>query len=85
VTAVVVAGLGYVGLPLAMRTVTVGHDVVGYDIDAARVKRLEAGESYVEDVSSTELAAALKSGRVPPGHFLGAGSSGHAGRATGVA
>lgn len=41
---------------------TVGHDV-GYDIDAARVKRLEAGQSYVEDVPSGELTAALKSGR----------------------
>jgi UDP-N-acetyl-D-glucosamine dehydrogenase len=66
VTAVVVAGLGYVGLPLAMRAVTVGHDVVGYDIDAARVKCLAAGESYVEDVPSTELAAVLKSGRFRP-------------------
>jgi len=55
-----------VGLPLAMRAVTVGHDVVGYDIDAARVKRLEAGESYVEDIPSGELATALKSGRFRP-------------------
>ena len=62
-TAVVVAGLGYVGLPLAIRAVSVGHEVVGYDTDAVRVKRLEAGESHVEDVSSCELAAALNSGR----------------------
>ncbi len=51
------------GLPLAIRAVSVGHEVVGYDTDAVRVKRLEAGESYVEDVSSCELAAALNSGR----------------------
>lgn len=37
--------------------------MVGYDTDAVRVKRLEAGESYIEDVSSCELAAALNSGR----------------------
>ena len=61
--AVVVAGLGHVGLPLAIRAVSVGHEVVGYDTDAVRVKRLEAAESYVEDVSSCELAAALNSGR----------------------
>ena len=59
-SAVVVAGLGYVGLPLAMRAVAVGHEVVGYDVDAVRVKRLEAGESYVEDVPADELAAALR-------------------------
>jgi UDP-N-acetyl-D-glucosamine dehydrogenase len=66
VTAVVVAGLGYVGLPLAMRAVAVGHHVIGYDTDTVRVKRLEAGESHVEDVSSCELAAALDSGRFHP-------------------
>jgi UDP-N-acetyl-D-glucosamine dehydrogenase len=58
-----VAGLGYVGLPLAIRAVSVGHEVVGYDTDAVRVKRLEAGGSYVEDVSERELAEALNSGR----------------------
>ena len=63
VSAVVVAGLGYVGLPLALRAVAAGHEVAGYDTDTARVKRLEAGESYVEDVPACELAAALESGR----------------------
>jgi UDP-N-acetyl-D-glucosamine dehydrogenase len=62
VTAVVVAGLGYAGLQLAMRAVAVGHDVVGYDTDLVRVKRLEVGESYVEDVAAGELAAALEPG-----------------------
>jgi UDP-N-acetyl-D-glucosamine dehydrogenase len=66
VSAVVVAGLGYVGLPLAMRAVAAGHDVTGYDTDLVRVKRLEAGESYVEDVPVDELAAALESGRFRP-------------------
>ena len=42
-----------------------GHEVIGYDIDPSRVKRLEAGESYVEDVPAGELAAALESGAVP--------------------
>src|SRR6266496_3504546 len=66
VSAVVVAGLGYVGLPLAVRAVAAGHEVAGYDTDLVRVKRLEAGESYVEDVSACELAAALESGRFRP-------------------
>src|SRR3712207_1997934 len=58
-----VVGQGYVGLPLAMRAVEVGHDVVGYDLDESRMKRLAAGESYVEDVPDEQLAAALASGR----------------------
>ena len=65
-SAVVVAGLGYVGLPLAMRAVAAGHQVTGYDVDLNRVKRLEAGESYVEDVPARELAAALGTGRFRP-------------------
>lgn len=63
---VVVIGQGYVGLPLAMRAVEVGFDVVGLDVDAGRVKRLGAGESFVEDVSSTRLAIALRTGRYLP-------------------
>lgn len=59
---VVVVGQGYVGLPLAIRAAEVGHQVVGYDVDARRVKSLAAGESYVEDVSSARLARALEAG-----------------------
>jgi UDP-N-acetyl-D-glucosamine dehydrogenase len=63
---VVVVGQGYVGLALAMRAVEVGHQVVGYDTDSERIKRLVAGESYVEDVSDAELVASLRSGRYLP-------------------
>jgi UDP-N-acetyl-D-glucosamine dehydrogenase len=63
---VVIVGQGYVGLPLAMRAVEVGFEVVGYDIDAERVKRLAAGESYVEDIAAETLASALASGRYLP-------------------
>jgi UDP-N-acetyl-D-glucosamine dehydrogenase len=61
-----VVGQGYVGLPLAMRAVEVGHSVVGYDTDEARVERLAAGESYVEDISAEAVASALASGRYHP-------------------
>jgi UDP-N-acetyl-D-glucosamine dehydrogenase len=60
---VVVVGQGYVGLPLAMRAVDVGHCVVGYDVDQSRVDLLAAGQSYVEDVTGEALAAAIASGR----------------------
>jgi UDP-N-acetyl-D-glucosamine dehydrogenase len=59
---VVVAGLGYVGLPLAMRAAEAGYRVIGYDVDADRVKLLAAGESYIEDVPASQLAGALESG-----------------------
>ncbi|MGW2556321.1 nucleotide sugar dehydrogenase [Streptomyces sp. NPDC001635] len=59
---VVVAGQGYVGLPLAVRAAEVGHRVIGYDVDAHRVQQLDAGHSYVEDVTSARLRAVLGSG-----------------------
>ncbi|MQY03464.1 nucleotide sugar dehydrogenase [Actinomadura macrotermitis] len=59
---VVVIGLGYVGLPIAVRAAQVGHRVVGFDVDEARVKTLNAGESYIEDVPAEQLAAVLKDG-----------------------
>lgn len=59
---VVVAGQGYVGLPLAVRAAEVGHRVVGYDVDPHRVRQITAGESYVEDVTSARLRAVLDSG-----------------------
>jgi UDP-N-acetyl-D-glucosamine dehydrogenase len=49
-----------------MRAVEVGHTVVGFDIDLDKVKSLEAGESYVEDVPSDVLKQALESGRYQP-------------------
>ncbi len=59
---VVVAGQGYVGLPLAVRAAEVGHRVVGYDVNTERARRLAAGESYVEDVASSRLRAVLDTG-----------------------
>nr|WP_055507570.1 nucleotide sugar dehydrogenase [Nonomuraea pusilla] len=59
----VVVGQGYVGLPLAMAAVDAGFDVVGIDVDDWRVKRLNAGESYVEDIPDEQVAAAGRSGR----------------------
>jgi len=65
-TRVVIVGQGYVGLPVAIRACEQGHDVVGFDVDERRVKRLGAGESMVEDVTDLRLAAALESGRYRP-------------------
>ncbi|MEV7777419.1 hypothetical protein [Kitasatospora sp. NPDC088351] len=59
---VVVAGQGYVGLPLAVRAAEVGHRVVGHDVNPHRIKQLTAGDSYVEDVASSRLRAVLDTG-----------------------
>jgi len=62
----VVVGQGYVGLPLALRAVEVGYEVVGLDLDEHRVGRLARGRSHVEDVADAEVARALATGRYLP-------------------
>jgi len=59
----VIIGQGYVGLPVAMRAVEVGYDVVGIDLDLKRVHSLQCGISYVDDISDTVLSSALDSSR----------------------
>jgi UDP-N-acetyl-D-glucosamine dehydrogenase len=54
-----VIGLGYVGLPLAVAFAEAGQPVVAVDVDEDKVARLAAGDSYIEDVASTRLRAAL--------------------------
>ena len=41
-------GLGYVGLPLALRFAQVGIKVLGFDIDPVKVETLNNGGSYIE-------------------------------------
>ena len=61
---VVVSGVGYVGLPLAMEFARTGFSVTGLDTDAEKIHALNRGESYVRDVPSSELAAVVGAGRL---------------------
>ncbi|QXC61329.1 nucleotide sugar dehydrogenase [Aquihabitans sp. G128] len=63
---VIIVGQGYVGLPLAVRAVEQGHDVVGFDLDRGRIEQLAAGDSYIEDIPDERLAACLATGRYLP-------------------
>lgn len=63
---VVIVGQGYVGLPLSVRAAQVGHQVVAYDIDESRIKRLVTGESYIEDITDEDLNAVLAAGAFHP-------------------
>jgi len=63
---IVVVGQGYVGLPVAIRAVHVGFDVVGIDLDGRRTSSLLSGASFVEDISGSQLREALASGRYLP-------------------
>jgi UDP-N-acetyl-D-glucosamine dehydrogenase len=52
-----IIGLGYVGLPLAVAFCEAGHEAIGLDLDPRKVAAIEAGDSYIEDVSNDRLRA----------------------------
>ena len=55
-------GLGYVGLPLALRFSEVGIKVIGFDIDVSKVDSLNNGKSYIERLQAEEIVAAQNNG-----------------------
>lgn len=58
-----VIGLGYVGLPAVLRFGEVGFRVMGFDIDPDKVKRINAGESYIRHLPADRVASLVESGR----------------------
>ena len=57
-----VIGLGYVGLPLALRFSQASFRVLGLDVDAAKVAALNAGRSYIGHIESAAVARARAAG-----------------------
>lgn len=53
-----IVGLGYVGLPLALRFAEVGHRVMGFDIDENKVRQLKSGKSYFKHIPSMDVVRA---------------------------
>jgi len=57
-----IVGLGYVGLPLALRFSEAGFPVLGLDIDPDKVKALAAGKSYIAQIPAARIAKAVGGG-----------------------
>lgn len=53
-----IVGLGYVGLPLALRFVDAGFRVTGFDIDEIKVAALNAGKSYIAQIPAAKISEA---------------------------
>ena len=56
-------GLGRMGGNMAKRLQAGGHEVVGYEIDPRKVARLLTADSFIDDITSQDLRAALDTGR----------------------
>ena len=59
---IAVIGLGYVGLPLAMVFAEAGVEVVGIEAVASRCDEVNAGRSYIQDVTSEDLKRMVDKG-----------------------
>ncbi|HEX5413332.1 MAG TPA: nucleotide sugar dehydrogenase [Terriglobia bacterium] len=57
-----IVGLGYVGLPIALLFSGKGISATGFDIDSAKVNRLQQGRSYIKHIPEADIADALRRG-----------------------
>lgn len=55
-----VLGMGYVGLPLAVEYAAAGYEVLGIDVSEEKVRRLNRGDNYIDDVDSKKLKDLVK-------------------------
>jgi UDP-N-acetyl-D-glucosamine dehydrogenase len=58
-----IVGQGYVGLPLGLVFCEAGLKVVGFDVEAAKVRAISRGESYIRHIGPERVAKAVQSGR----------------------
>jgi len=59
-----IVGLGYVGLPLAVEYAKAGFTVTGIDLIESKIARINAGDSYVQDVAAAEVDGLVKAGKL---------------------
>lgn len=63
VAKIAVIGLGYVGLPLAVSAALEDYDVLGFDVDAKKIKLLKEEISYIEAVDDESLQKVVENGQ----------------------
>lgn len=64
---IMIVGLGYVGLPLAIAFAKAGFNVIGTDVDESKLESIRTGESYLRHVQADEFMPYVESGKLIPG------------------
>ncbi|MBL7960074.1 nucleotide sugar dehydrogenase, partial [bacterium] len=59
-----VIGLGYVGLPLAVEFAANGYSTFGIDVDEQKVKNVNNGHNYIEDIPNDRFEKCWKAGKI---------------------
>jgi UDP-N-acetyl-D-glucosamine dehydrogenase len=68
-----IVGLGYVGLPLALRFAEVGIKVIGFDIDQSKVDAIHAGKTYIKHITDEAVCRGRDCGITATTDFSRAG------------
>ena len=64
-----IVGMGYVGLPLAIRYAEVGFKTFGFDIDKTKVSQLNGGKSYIRHIADDDIERIIQRGFVATHDF----------------
>lgn len=68
-TAVVgIVGLGYVGFPLSLVFAEAGVRAIGFDIDRAKIEKIEKGESYIKHIHEQRVRKAVHAAKFTATH-----------------
>lgn len=59
-----VIGLGYVGLPLIVEFCLKGYCGIGFEVDVKKAEQVNAGKSYIVDVSNENVQKCVDSGKL---------------------
>lgn len=64
-----IIGLGYVGLPLAIRYSSIGYKVAGFDVDEDKIASIASGRTYIKHISEERIKQLTDSGFVGTSDF----------------
>jgi UDP-N-acetyl-D-glucosamine dehydrogenase len=59
-----VIGLGYVGLPLIVEFCLKGFEAIGFEVDTKKTSEINAGRSYIVDVTSENVQKCVAAGKL---------------------
>ena len=60
---IAIVGLGYMGLPLCLQFARSGVEVIGLDIDSAKVQAINSGQSYIHHIPTEAIRELVDGGR----------------------
>ena len=64
-----IIGLGYVGLPLAIRFSEEKFNVIGFDINEEKIKYIQSGNSFIKHIANNKILFLLQNNFIATNNF----------------